>query len=169
MENWKYTGILDIYASDLGRIGRLLHNGTIKIKKQSTDRDGYARLCVWDPAAGRGKHFGVHRLVAMAFLDKPTMNESSVSKIEINHLNFDKKDNRPSNLQWCTHSENCAHQHKERKANYKLSEKDSISLQKDIKSKKYTPAQLNKKYPELSRRTIYFYCWQAKKEVLAGI
>lgn len=46
------------------------------------------------------KNYYLHRLVAIAFIPNP------LNKPEVNHLNFDRTDNRASNLEWCTDLEN---------------------------------------------------------------
>lgn len=52
---------------------------------------------------GKPKSMYVHRLVAQAFLDNPD------SKPLVNHKNGNPKDNRITNLEWATYSENVAH------------------------------------------------------------
>lgn len=61
------------------------------------------RVSPRDGSKKRNIHIYVHRLVAMAFLDKPD------GKNFVNHKNGIKDDNRVENLEWCTDSENKLH------------------------------------------------------------
>jgi len=62
---------------------------------------GYLRVGL--RGAGRQTTVLVHRLVAEAFLGHcPT-------KLEVNHKNGHKRDNRRENLEYATHQENMAH------------------------------------------------------------
>jgi hypothetical protein len=48
--------------------------------------------------------FPVHRLIAQAFLGNPPF-----GKPNVNHKDFDRQNNSPSNLEWCSQKENCRH------------------------------------------------------------
>jgi hypothetical protein len=61
--------------------------------------EGYKRVNL---SIGRGKYktFGVHRLVAFAFVD------GYAEDLEVNHIDEDRSNNISTNLEWITHAKN---------------------------------------------------------------
>lgn len=64
-------------------------------------RTGYMSVNLYKD--GKMRTYCVHRLVAAAFIDKKP------GDTQVNHKNGNKTDNRASNLEWCTGSENVKH------------------------------------------------------------
>lgn len=97
--------ILKIYGADIS----VFSDGSVWIKRGSRNKrrfgdispKGYMRILVRDN--GKERTVFVHRLVAMAYVDNP------LGKPQVNHINGDKTDNRPDNLEWCTNYENSHH------------------------------------------------------------
>jgi hypothetical protein len=67
------------------------------LMSQNVTPKGYARLQI------AGRNMMVHRLVAEAFIDNPE------GKPQVNHKDGNKLNNRASNLEWSTPSENLQH------------------------------------------------------------
>lgn len=88
-----------LQASNLGRL-RVVRYYT-RVMKPFQNHDGYLIGTV-DIDGKRIRH-GVHRFVAWAFLPNPE------GKEQVNHINGDKSDNRPENLEWVTCQENNLH------------------------------------------------------------
>jgi hypothetical protein len=102
-ENWVfYKGTNEKYAiSDKGRFASFWHPKPI-ILKQCANRKGYLKVILYFPDGSEVPTMP-HRAVALHFLDNPD------SKLEVNHLNCDKSDNRLENLEWVTRHENIQH------------------------------------------------------------
>lgn len=101
-------------VSNLGDVRSLdrdieyLNNGTLttlhckgKVLKQRADEEGYMRICL--ARNGRTKLYGVHRLVAQAFIPNPE------TKPTVNHIDGNKSNNCLSNLEWATYQEQNDH------------------------------------------------------------
>lgn len=108
MEYWQpIPGFSNRYlASNLGRIKRKEYykqypNNIQQLSKEkvlrSWLRGGYLSIEI------NNKALFVHRLVCLAFNKKPN------NKDYVNHKDGDKLNNTPSNLEWCTKSENALH------------------------------------------------------------
>ncbi|MFP7288016.1 NUMOD4 domain-containing protein [Shouchella clausii] len=114
MEEWRdvpgYEGIYEV--SNTGKVrthkNKTTHSvkhGTRKWKqrelKQKVSKDDCRRVSLWKNK--KDKTWLVHRLVAMAFLDKPE------GKDYINHIDGNRANNCVENLEWCDHTENNNH------------------------------------------------------------
>lgn len=106
-EVWKdipgYEGLYQ--ASNLGRVRSLNRVDALgrrirgRVLKPGTHLDGY--LMVDLSKGGVAKHYSVHRLILLAFRGE--------SDLDANHRDGDKANNRLSNLEYVTPSENTQH------------------------------------------------------------
>lgn len=85
-------------------------NGNLRHKHDKSDVQEWSfrgyRMATLTTNIGRRKQFGVHRIVASAFIDNP------FGKALVNHKNAIRTDNRVENLEWVTASENLMHARK---------------------------------------------------------
>lgn len=94
MSEWRDIPSFPNYqASDDGEI-RNKRRGNIL--KPSSDRYGYLKMSL-----GTVDNVPVHRLICETF-HGPAKND----KYQVNHLDCDRKNNKASNLEWCSNSEN---------------------------------------------------------------
>lgn len=80
----------------------ILQNNPVRILRPCKGRDGYLRVRICENKEFYKKYF-VHRLVATAFIP------NTLNKKYINHIDGNKTNNKASNLEWCTASENFIH------------------------------------------------------------
>jgi DNA-binding NarL/FixJ family response regulator len=109
IEIWKplkeYEGLYEI--SNMGKIKSLIKKGNIKEQIRKTGLDvstGYINVMLRKNNKPLTKR--VHRLVAEAFVPNPD------NKLVVNHIDGNKKNNKASNLEWMTYSENTLHSFK---------------------------------------------------------
>jgi hypothetical protein len=161
MENWSsIPGFLFCEASDLGRIRSVYpysqrknnpnkgKNPRVSVLKPSVDKKGYLYVRVFCQKRERRVHVLVHRLVAFAFLGLPD------EKMEVNHLNYIKTDNRIANLEWVTRSDNVRHSFKSpnRKTPIVKINPDAsdLSFIKSLLGRGVSPRKLNQIFSRIS-------------------
>lgn len=93
--------ISDYPNYEVSNLGNVRNRKTGRVLRPGRQKDGY--LLVGLCKDGKEKKFLVHRLVATAFISNPD------NKLQVNHINGNKTDNRVENLEWNTDSENQKH------------------------------------------------------------
>lgn len=103
MENDEFEWrAIDGYSNyEVSDSGEIRNKTTGRILCAFNDKDGYKGVHLNSNGASHTRK--VHRLVASAFLEPDPIRD------QVNHKNGDKADNRVSNLEWCTRSENTRH------------------------------------------------------------
>lgn len=118
-------------------------------------RNGYYLVSIY--INGVKKRCFVHKLVAQAFIKNP------LNKPQVNHKNGNKHDNRASNLEWVTCSENIQHAYK-----HKLHKTEQVIQVKDDKIVKvfrnchYASTQTGIEYVSI------YYCLRGKQKQAGG-
>ena len=80
-----------------------IYNRHGRCLKGCPDKDGYLRVLLYNKK--KRKLCGIHRLVALHFIENPD------NLPTVNHKNGDKNDNNYTNLEWMTSADNIKHGH----------------------------------------------------------
>lgn len=86
---------------EVSNLGTVRNRATGNVLRPGKTNRGYHKVHLYKE--GQCKILTIHRLVAAAFLPNPE------NKREVNHIDGDKTNNRVSNLEWSTRSENVSH------------------------------------------------------------
>lgn len=144
------TGIVRALAVKKIR-GRYVQDCGERILKQKQEKRGYRQVAL--SRSGIKRYFGVHQLVALAFIPNP------LNKPTVNHKDGLKANNNQSNLEWATNKEQINHADSTGLRNIsgvnhklsKLTEQDVIAIRQN--SDKLSLMQLARRY-RLYRSTI---------------
>lgn len=113
--DWKdVVGYEDYFK--VSSCGKVWSKRTSKVLKQTIGKSGYCTISTKiGGRSGESLCFRVHRLVAEAFLPKPSdeLLESASStvygKVLVNHKDCNKSNNDSDNLEWCDSNYNIRH------------------------------------------------------------
>lgn len=99
-EEWRQVTRFPRY--DVSSFGRFRRRSTFEILRGTISHNGYVHIGLYRD--GKQEWALAHRVVAETFLEKASENHAVV-----NHRDKDRRNNRVTNLEWATRSENSLH------------------------------------------------------------
>lgn len=88
---------------EISNFGRVRNKKTYFIRKNWINTKGYEHITLTKESTGKSYRQSIHILVAEAFIPNPE------NKLEVNHIDGNKLNNRVDNLERCTRIENMNH------------------------------------------------------------
>ena len=134
MEKKDVVGYEGLYEFENGLIynSNFRGSGKRRIVRQIGNSNGYLKVELWKN--GKGKSHYVHRLVAESYIHNPN---PLLFKF-VNHIDENKNNNNPSNLEWVTHEQNKQH-------SSKLSNNDIIQI-RELAKNGYTHSEIANRF-----------------------
>ena len=102
IEEWREIPFNTNY--EVSNLGRIKNKKTKNLLKEKDNGHGYKTVCLYNHTVRKVCY--IHRAVAITFIPNP------LNKPEVNHIDGNKGNNKTSNLEWCTTSENGKHAYK---------------------------------------------------------
>lgn len=131
----------DYYITEDGKVYSDISKKFLRIY---LDKDGYEKVCLMSTDNKRHA-YSVHRLVLENFFPVSNMKE-----LQVNYKDGNKENNRLSNLEWCTASENNKHKYAlklatqkgEKNNGSKLKESEVLAIIQLLLEKKHTQKEI---------------------------
>jgi len=121
MEIWKLIPGYSNYS--ISNYGKVANNKSSRILTPIITKKGYLTVRLYN--SDGYKQLRIHRLVACEFI------ENIYNKPQVNHIDFDKTNNKYDNLEWVDNSENVIHNVSNNRHNPSLGIKSHFSKLKD--------------------------------------
>ena len=121
--------LIDFPMYQIFPTGEIISQYRNRALKPDQGSKGYHRVSLTNPLGQICRKL-VHRLVAEQFIDNPN------NLPFINHLDNNPSNNDVSNLEWCTHSENMIHSHKQQRCSNLIASQKAkeVTIAKTIKN-----------------------------------
>lgn len=97
----EWRQVLEHQNYEVNNLGQVRHKKRKQILKPRSNNGGYQYVNF--KIEGKNTNFGVHRIVANAFIPNPN------GYAEVNHKDYDRTNNCIENLEWVTSSQNKQH------------------------------------------------------------
>ena len=142
----KYDLKFNYYVTDSGQV---YSEKAHKFLSYQKDKDGYAKVQMIS-TDGKRHRYSVHRLILENF--NPVTN---MDKLQVNHIDGNKYNNKLENLEWVTCKQNINHakklglrakQYGEYNPGSKLTEKEVLEIIDLLQSGKYTGVEISRKF-----------------------